>query len=181
MARKIKKTINTLSVLIILIILGLMVYGIMNIEAIDGTASSTINNYGIPALFIVSVFLDIVPQIISPIFALGAGIIAGINIYYAILATILGSTLGAIIGFVIGKKYMFEAVDILSSKKSINKLTYLTNKYGKIVIPIAAISPLPYLPVAIGAMNLSRRNFVIYGLIPRALGIIAYGAFFGLL
>jgi len=74
---------------------------------------------------------------------------------------------------------MFEAVDALSPKKSTKKLTYLTNKYGKIVIPIAAVSPLPYLPVVLGTMNLSKRNFIIYGLVPRALGIIAYGILFG--
>jgi len=76
---------------------------------------------------------------------------------------------------------MFDTIDLMSSKKAADRVTHLTNKYGKIIIPIAAISPLPYLPVALGALNLSEKNFVIFGLIPRALGIAAYGSLFSLL
>lgn len=48
-------------------------------------------------------------------------------------------------------------------------------KKRKIIVPIAAISPLPYLPVLLGAMNFSKQNFIIYGLIPRALSFIIFG------
>jgi len=179
--KKLKRTVTFVSVLIILVVLALVLYGITNLGPISEETTILINNYGTPALFIISIFLDLIPQMVSPIIALAAGLIAGINIYYAILATILGSAIGSIIGFAIGKKYMFEAVDVLTTKKSINKLTDLTNKYGKIVIPIAAISPLPYLPVAIGAMNFSKRDFIIFGLIPRAISIAVYGFLFSLL
>jgi len=179
--KRVKRAVTFASVLIILIVLALILYGITNLGAINEETSALINNYGAPALFAVSIFLDLIPQMISPIVALAAGLIAGINIYYAILATILGSALGSIIEFAKGKKYMYEAVDVLNTKKSTNRLTRLTNKYGKIIIPIAAISPLPYLPVALGAINLSKRNFIIFGLIPRALGIAAYGILFSLL
>ncbi len=176
--KRIKETINFVNALVILALLFFTFYGIANTQSINEETSNLINNYGTPALFFISVFLDLIPQIISPIIALGAGLLAGMNIYNAILATILGSIVGSILSFMIGKKYMLDVVDILSSKKSMNKMTYLTNKYGKIIIPIAAVSPLPYLPVALGAINLSRRNFVIFGLIPRALGIMAYGILF---
>jgi len=179
--RRVKRAVTFASALIILVVLALILYGITNIGSINEETSILIDNYGAPALFAIAIFLDLIPQVISPIIALGAGLLAGINIYYAILATILGSAIGSTLGFTIGKKYMFDAVDILTTKKSTNRLTRLTNKYGKIIIPIAAISPLPYLPVALGAINFSKRNFIIFGLIPRALGIAAYGFLFNLL
>ncbi len=153
----------------------LIIYGLTNLSFLDEEFSSLIYDYGVLALFVISILLDLVPQLISPVIALGTGIIAGINVHYAIFATVLGSMLGSIIGFILGKKYMFDVVDILVSEKSIARVTGLTNKYGKVVVPLAAISPLPYLPVLLGAMNFSKKNFFTYGIIPRILGIIIFG------
>ena len=181
MKKKLKKIIRIVSMLIILATFAFIFYGITNINSMNQEASILVSVYGISALFGISLFLDLVPQFLSPIIILGAGLLAGINIYYAILATVLGSTIGSAIGFSFGKVYMFDALDALSSKKSVKTLTRLTNKYGKIIVPLAAISPLPYLPVALGAMNFSKKNFIIFGLIPRALSITAYGILFGFL
>jgi membrane protein YqaA with SNARE-associated domain len=179
--KKLIKALRFVSALAILIVLAFVVYGIANLGPMGEETSIIINNYGTPALFAISFFLDLVPQMISPIVALGAGLLAGINIYYAITAVVLGSAIGSIIGFAIGKKYMFTAVNLLNTKKSINTLTRLTNKYGKIAVPIAAVSPVPYLPVALGAVNFSTKNFIIFGLIPRAIGITMFGLLFSLL
>jgi len=178
--KRVKVAVKHTSILIILVAIALTLYTFTNLATINQETSSLINTYGSPALLAVSFFLDLIPQVISPVAALAVGILAGINLYYAIIATALGSAIGSIIGFTIGKKYMFDAVDIMTSKKSVNKLTHLTNKYGKIIIPIAAISPLPYLPVVLGAINFSKRNFIIFGLIPRAIAIAAYGFLFSL-
>jgi uncharacterized membrane protein YdjX (TVP38/TMEM64 family) len=137
--------------------------------------SVQLQTYGAPALFFITLILDLIPQIISPVVAMITAIVIGMNIYLAIIATILGSTIGSFIGFMLGKKYMFDAVNAMASKKSIDRLTDLTNKYGKIIVPLAAISPIPYLPVLLGAINLSKKNFIIYGLIPRTIGIILFG------
>ena len=155
--------------------LVLIIYGLTNLSFLNEEFSSLIYDYGALALFVISILLDLVPQLISPVIALGTGIIAGINVHYAIFATVLGSMLGSVIGFALGKKYMFDIVDILVSEKSIARVTNLTNKYGKVIVPIAAISPLPYLPVFLGAVNFSKKNFVIYGIIPRIFSIIIFG------
>lgn len=172
--------IKATGILITLAIAILIAYTIASTIFLDEGSSPLIQKYGIPALFLISAFLDLIPQYISPILALVTAIATGINIYYATIATILGSTFGAIIGYTIGKKYLHTAVDILATKKSTKKLTNLTNNYGKIIIPLAAVSPIPYLPVAIGAIQFSKRNFIIYGLIPRALGIAIYAYLFSI-
>ena len=178
---KIKKLINFISVFIPLFFIAIIAYTLVNIIPLEKEVSSIIQTYGIPALFIISIFLDLIPQYISPVVALLTAIIANMNIYYATTAIILGSAIGSIIGYAIGKKYLHSAVNILSSKKYTKKLTKLTNNYGKIVIPLAAVSPVPYLPVVIGAIQFSKRNFIIYGLIPRALSLAIYAYLFNII
>ncbi len=178
---KTKFFLKLIATLITLVSLTLILYTIINSQSLQQEFSLQVQTYGIPSLFILSVLLDLIPQLISPIILLAASLLAGINTHYAIATTVLGSTIGSILGFVIGKKYMYKAVYLLVTKKRAQRLTFLTNKYGKIAIPLAAISPVPYLPVLLGAMNLSKKNFLIYGLLPRAIGIIIYGYLVGLL
>jgi membrane protein YqaA with SNARE-associated domain len=161
-------------------ITALLIITFLNLEYIKESSSNLIYSYGLPALFLVSALLEIVPQYLSPIVTSGVAIIAGLSPLYVIPTAILGSMLGSTIGYILGKKYMKKAIDIMASKESIEKLEELTNKYGKAVVALAAISPLPYLPLGIGALNFSTKNFVIYALIPRALSFIVYGLFFNL-
>jgi len=176
-----KKVIKVTSVFITLLILAVLIYSIANVAILKEETSSLIKDYGVPALFIISIFLDLIPQYISPVVVLGIAILANMNIYYTTAAIILGSAIGSIIGYTIGKKYLHNAVDIFSTKKSTKKLTDLINNYGKIIIPLAAASPVPYLPVVIGTMQFSKRNFIIYGLIPRALSLAIYAYFFSII
>ena len=178
---KTKKVIEFTSVFITLLILSLFAYSITNITSLEKETSSLIQNYGIPSLFIISIFLDLIPQYISPIIILAIAIITNINIYYATIAIILGSTIGSIIGYTIGRKYLHNAVDLLSSRKSTKRIIELTNNYGKIIIPLAAVSPIPYLPIVIGAIQFSKRNFIIYGLIPRAISLAIYAYIFSII
>ncbi|MBS3087220.1 VTT domain-containing protein [Candidatus Pacearchaeota archaeon] len=170
-----RKQIKIIAILITIVSLILIIYTLVNQTILQEKFSAQVQVYGIPSLFILSFLLDLIPQLVSPFMTLIAGIVAGINIHYAILSTIIGSTIGSLLGFAIGKKYMYKAVHLTTSDSAVEKLTYLTNKYGKIIVPLTAISPLPYLPVLLGAMNLTKKNFLIYGLIPRAIGIAIYG------
>jgi len=173
--KKVRIGLKAIATIITVVSLALILYTLTNSEILKQNFSTQIENYGIPSIFILSLLLDLIPQIISPIIILTAAILAGINIHYAIATTILGSTIGSLVGFVLGKKYMFKAVNLTISKSTTQKLTRLTNKYGKIIVPIAAISPLPYLPILLGAMNFTKQNFIIYGLIPRALSLAVFG------
>tara|TARA_Y100000310_G_C20515630_1_gene731039 strand:+ start:433 stop:984 length:552 start_codon:yes stop_codon:yes gene_type:complete len=163
------------NILASMVIIFLIILSLLYTNYLDKELTGVVESYGPPALFLTSFFLDFIPQIISPILVLGAGIFAGINIHLAIISTIAGSTIGSLIAFFLGKKYMFRAVDILASKKKVNRMTLLVNKYGKIIVPLTAISPLPYLPVVLGAINMSKRNFIIYGLVARALSLTIWG------
>jgi len=170
-----KRSIRIISSLITIISIALIIYTLINLTTLQEEFSSQVQSYGIPSILTLSILLDLIPQLISPIIILAASLVAGANTPLAIIATIVGSSIGSIIGFALGKKYMCKAVTLLSTEPTRKRLTHLTNKYGKIIVPLAAISPLPYLPVLLGAMNLSKKNFLIYGLIPRALSFIVFG------
>ena len=161
--------------LLSLFVIAFLIYGFLNVDSLGILVNEKIYTYGIPALFAISAFLDLIPQFISPMVVLGSAILAGVNTELAIAVVVLGSAIGSSLGFLIGKNYMQDAVDMLTSDKKSKKLESLVNKYGKWIVPIAAISPLPYLPMVLGAMKMSTRNFIIYGLLPRALSLIVVG------
>jgi len=169
--------IKIIATIITLISAFLIIYTLANQESLQNEFSIQIENYGIPSLFALSLLLDLIPQLISPIMILGAGILAGMNVHYAVLITMIGSTIGSTLGFIIGKRYMCKAVHLTMSEEKRLKLRHFTNKYGKIVVPITAISPLPYLPILLGAMNFSKKNFLLYGVVPRILSFILFGYF----
>ena len=169
------RIVEVLGVLIGLLVIALLIYGFLNIDTIGNEVDEKIYSYGLPGLFIVSALLDLIPQFISPVIVLGSAIIIGINFKFAIIAVVLGSAAGSIIGFWLGKHYLLDIVNMLVSKKKSDRMEELMNKYGKIIVSVAAISPLPYLPVVLGALRMSNKNFLIYGLIPRALSIIVIG------
>ena len=153
----------------------LIFYTLLNQNYLESQFSDKIQTYGVSALFILAFLLDLIPQLISPIMTLAASLTTPINPHYAILSTALGSTLGSMLGYKLGKSHMYQALRLTTAKESRKKMTRLTNKYGKIAVPLMAISPLPYLPILLGAINLSRKNFLIYGIIPRVLSFIIFG------
>jgi len=169
------RKVEVFGVLLSLVIIATLIYGIVNIGNIGDTIKEEIYYLGIPGIILSSMFLDFFPQLVSPFIVLASAIIAGFNPHLAILFVILGSSIGATLGFILGKKYMFVIANRLISQNKIKKMTLMMNKYGKWAVSLTAISPLPYLPILIGALNFSKRNFIIYGLIPRAIGLTIFG------
>lgn len=173
--KEVRKSIRVVVLFVVLITLAILFFSFSGIAFSNEDISYRITKYGLPSLFILSLVFDMIPQVISPIVTLSLAIAAGIKVYFAVPTVILGSLIGSVISFSFGRKYMFNAVRVLAKNSSAGKLTYMVNRYGKIVVPIAALSPLPYLPVVIGSINMSRKNFIIFGLIPRAISFMIYG------
>lgn len=147
----------------------------MNIGIIQDKITSGVYIYGIPGIFLIGILLDLIPQIVSPNAILAIVLLAGLNVHISIFVIVAGSTIGSVIGYLLGKKYMFRIVNCTVRPKNVIKMTNSMNLHGKWAVPLAALTPLPYLPILIGALNFSKKNFIIYGLIPRALGIILTG------
>lgn len=167
--------------LLIIVLLVLIVLSIFYSEFFKAVVFSILYDYGFFALFIINFFLEFIPQLITPIGTLVPALAFGLNPHFSILVVILGSFFGSSLGYLVGVNTGFDFLRNIISQKKINKLVYFMNKYGKLAVFIAAISPLPYIPMVIGALNMNKKNFILYGLIPRALGLITfgYGIYFG--
>jgi membrane protein YqaA with SNARE-associated domain len=131
-------------------------------------------SYGIIFLFFVSILLEIVPQYIGPHFLLFQAVLIGFSPYMTAISISLGSLTGSIIGFEIGKKYGIRLISRIYGGDKLRNTNRLLNGHGKWIISLTAISPLPYLPPIFGSLGLTRKKFMLYGLIPRVLGLIIF-------
>lgn len=115
--------------------------------------------------FIESSFFPIPPDILLVIF----GLSDISNVFLFALIVTLGSVLGGIFGYAIG--YFFGEVVLRKFVKENNykKVHDLFNKYEASAVLIAAVAPIPYKVVTIGAgvFYINFKKFVLYSLIGR--------------
>lgn len=175
---KTRKVVGVISFIVVIAFSLLACYAIYNKNQLEVSTLLQVQRYGYVALFIFNFFLECIPQLITPVFTYIPAIILEMNIYFSIFIIVLGSICGSISGFFIGRKYGYETIeDIIGTEKSV-KLRSFMDKYGRFAVSVAAITPLPYAPMIIGSLKLSKKNFLIFGLIPRSLMLIVFGYLF---
>lgn len=158
-----------------LVVLALIIYSLANYKTLEAELFKTVGLYGLVGLFIVSLFLELVPQFVSPHLVLLTVTLLGIDIKSAVVVAIVGSLIASLVGFYLGNKYGAEYAYSFVSVKDAEKFEKAVNKYGKVVVFLAALSPLPYIPVVIGASKFTWKNFLAYGVIPRLFSFIVVG------
>lgn len=160
---------------LIVLFVALVIIGLTNRAGLEQFLSARILSYGVAGLFAVNFFLEFIPQIITPFITLVVALSTFTNLHLAIFTVVLGSFFGSWIGFEVGKKYGFDIMlDFLGQKKTGVAIRFM-NRYGRLAVFLASISPLPYIPMIIGALNMTRKNFVFFGLLPRAIALFAVG------
>lgn len=172
---KIKKEIEIIEVLLAMIIIALCIISLISYNILKVKITAGVETYGLLGLFIVSSVIEFIPNFFHPILGLLVAVASGIKVYSAIISTILGSILGSILGFELGKAYGFKFICNIFDRITIQKLLDFKNKYGNFVMFLAAVTPLPYLPMVFGAVSASRKDFIVYGLLPRILSYIVIG------
>ena len=165
-----------ISVIILLSFISILSYSVYQIEISDQILS-----YGKIGIFITTVFLEFIPQFLTPFFIPLVGISSGISLGSALLFSILGSIVGSLLGFEFGRHYGWSIILSLVKKKTAESVFSFWNKYGKLFVFVSAITPLPYVPLIFGALNMSRKDFWIFGILPRVLGFIVFvlGSYYG--
>ena len=174
--RGLKISASLFSIVILVGILFLLGVSFFDQERVAQFLTTNIARYGIVSLFFINFMLDFIPQLMTPYSTLVSFLFVGFNPQLVIWFTITGALAGSILGFEVGRKYGEEIVEDFVEKKTIMKIARFMNNYGgKIAILIAAISPLPYIPMIVGALNMKRKNFIIYGLLVRFFGLLIVG------
>ena len=91
-------------------------------------------------------------------------------LWYFIVVT-LTSVAGSYVGYLIGGRWGRQLLDRFAKQKHVDKLEYLTTRYGTVGIFIAAFSPIPYKVFGwvAGMGEMDKRAFIIAGLFGRGL------------
>jgi membrane protein DedA with SNARE-associated domain len=177
-SRSMQKKVQIIDILISLILIGFSIYSLLNYNSIKSSVVSSVGNYGLAGLFLIIVFLEFVPSVLNPVIATWTGIISGYNVYLVLSLSILASLLGSSLGFAAGKKYGFKYVYLLFEEKTFKKINSFWNKNSRWFVAVAAVTPVPYVPLIFGALKMSWKDFTIYGIIPRIFNFIIFGYLF---
>jgi|GEM_PF-2094530 len=178
-----QKKIRLLDFFILFFILIAGIIWMVEYKLFKAELTDTAISLGALGIFFIIFILEVIPQLISPFLIMFALISSGFNIHIVMFSIVLGSILGSVLGFRLGKKYGLSLVCAMLEQNSLNKLFLFLNKYGYLFILVSALTPLPYFPVFFGALNISKKEFIRYGVIPRSLGLLSlgYAVYFGLL
>ena len=172
-----KKVVKVFAWFIILLTLASLLYGVSNYESIKSLSQTAVKDYGVPAVFIISFLLDLFPQFLSGHnLVLVAGLLS-MNPYKVVVAVLIATFLASVIGFWLGKKFGGEVFKEIFGKKNYKKIDKGMKKYGKWYTAISAISPLPYIPIIFGSLDMDWKDFMIYGVVPRMLGFLITAIF----
>ncbi len=174
---RIRKEIRVMSIALLAIIVIISIYFVWNYGETRQYMANNIINYGLLALFVFVLLIEFLPQLLSPDFVLLWGISLGINVYSAVIVTMVASIIGSMVAFLVGYHYGFHAIAPFFKEKTVNKTVKFWNKYGKWFVIAAGTIPLPipYFPLIFGALRMKKRQFILWGIIPRTLGFIATG------
>lgn len=158
--------------LLVFLIVGL--YITFNLEYFEGLMNSFIDEFGLIGIMIFSFFADLFEQPFGPEIPASAGVLLGLNFVLVIVFSVIGSYAGSLINFYIGSRYLSKRVGDIEENKIGKKHYKFFNKYGKLALTLAAISPVPWVAFCwlAGIFKMKLRQFFIWGLIPRLLRIL---------
>lgn len=172
---KIKRDVKIIGIVITVLFLIIATGSIIAYNVYKNQIYEGILLYGQFGIFISSALFELIPQVLNPFLVLMVGIASGINPITSTVLTILGSALGSVVGFELGLKYGPRIIYTLVEKKNIEKIFLYWGKYGKFVVTVSALTPVPFLPIVFGALKMKRMQFIIYGIVVRCLSFVVIG------
>lgn len=166
-----KKVLKRATILFAAIFILLFILSIVYQENLEDILGSNISAYGAGFLFFIAFLIELIPNYLSPHLGVINAYVLDISLETTVLFLLLGSITGSVIGFELGKKYGTHLAENFLAEKEIRQIENVLNKKGRWGILLAAISPIPYLPIILGSIRFSRKNFISFGVVPRSIGI----------
>lgn len=156
-------------------------YAAYNYSYIKTEINENVESAGLRSLFAITFLLELIPNYVSPHLSLISALLLNLNPFMASFTIILSSTISSMLGFEFGRKYGKHFVSETLGKKRVKRIEERINlKGGKSTVLLAAITPVPYIPLVIGSLLMGRKNFIIWGVIPRQLSYVITGIVFAL-
>jgi|SRR3989344_1221824 len=168
-----KIIINMIGIVITVVAIYSFIFALYNYSFFEDEIGYLINSFGAFALLYMTFFLELIPTYVSPHLGILSAIFLKINPLTALLAVLCGSITGSLLGFEIGRLYGKEFIINLFGERIVNGIERRINfTGGKTVVFLASISPLPYVPMIIGSLNMDRKKFILWGIFPREISYI---------
>ena len=157
----------------LLVVIALFIVFAANYQVLRPIVEEKIVSYGYSAIFVFSLLADVLEQPFGPEIPASLGVIFGLNIFYVFIFCVAGSFIGSFISFYFGRSILHDKVQQSCVLKKHRNYCRLFQKYGKLTLFLAAVSPIPYVFFCwlSGAFYMKVSTFFFYGLIPRALRI----------
>jgi len=172
-----RRIIRIFAWVVLALTLFFFVYGITHYSAIKDMSQSAVQNYGLPAMFLISFFLDLFPQFLSGHnLVLVAGILS-FNPFSVIVVVLIATFLASVVGFWLGKNLEEDVFKEIFGKKIYNKIDKGMKKYGRWYSAVSAVTPLPYVPIIYWALDMEWKDFLLFGVIPRMVGFVVTAMF----
>lgn len=168
------KTLATIGTLISIIIIAVFLASIVYQDQLQDYIKNEATGLGYLFVIIVSAILEIIPQFIAPTVLMLNAAVLEISLLSTTLFIILGSTIGGIIGYVAGRKLGRDFAAHTFGKRKIKSVEKSLNTYGRWFVMFAALTPFPYVPIIFGALGMTKKNIILFGLIPRAISYLIF-------
>lgn len=167
-----KKILKIFTILFAAIFIILFTLSIIYQEEIGNLFGAGLGGYGAILLFLIAFLIELIPNYLSPHLGVINAYFLDISLKTTVVFLLLGSITGSILGFELGKKYGTKLTKNFLTERKIRKIENTLNRKGRWGVLFAAISPIPYLPIILGSIKFSRKNFVGFGILPRSVGIV---------
>ncbi len=124
------------------------------------------SDYGYGAILAVSFLADMIMQPIGPDIPLIAGIVLGLNPMLSFIFAAAGSLAATALGYYLGSMYGEMGFMKFYGYSKYEKWRRYYEKYGKILVVVAALTPLPFVPICwiSGIFNMNKIEFIIFGI-----------------
>lgn len=155
-------------------LLALFIYVALNFSGFKESISTYIGAYSYAAIFILSFLLDAIMQPLGPDIPIIAGILAGLDVYLVVFFAALASILASVCGYFFGRAYSDFGFKKVYGLKTYEKWHRRFDKYGNPIVAVAAVTPVPYVPICwmSGIFDMRLSRFFIFALIPRILRFV---------
>jgi membrane protein YqaA with SNARE-associated domain len=169
-----RKLIRVIEALALTLYIAVLIFVVAFFTVLHDEIIAFVSQYGYTSIFVTSFLTDMFLQPIGPDVPLVAGILGKLNIVLAFTAAWGGSTIASIIGYRLGHIWGVYGFRELYGEKAYKKWSRLYHKRGKLVLLVASLTPVPYVPFCwlSGAFSLSKLNFFLYGILPRGIRLV---------
>ncbi len=169
-----RKTITYLGFAVFISFSLISLWVLFKLNSLEQGIINIVDVYGYAAILALAFITDMIMQPIGPDVPLVAGILIGLSPLGSLIFAFAGSMAATALGYFLGRVYGEEGFLKFYGYNRYQKWKRRYDKYGRMIIVLAALTPLPYVPICwlSGIFRMKLPEFLILALGARALRLI---------